>query len=853
MKIVLKNSDNVFQKGNYHFRRNKTKPKMKKFFRQESLDFFASNVIKDMPFMSNYITFNYNKYILNRHRDRFFNIKNFLSFKNTTKADIDQAFEKLNSIRLKISLLERDILTYRNALKYSFDAKDNNRILQKRILKKYSKLRKYDTYQNLTLGIIYDNSILSEKIKVYEKEANKVKEKINNKYDTPEALTKMQKEFIYSIIYKRQITDKIFEEDVELDTLKELLKQNPRFKNQLSNIDTFTNDYLHNNAGSLSKAFVKFKSEHKKSNINSVVQDYLRLYANKYPDTTNDTLNKIQRELLSSFTYKDFKRSDIFGEMDRAINLNEILLKAKTNFAKMQICQELEFCLNLPEINNYFKILDAKDEIPNYVVSTERLFVERIESEFPEIKTSSFIYLYNKVKSTLDKYRTDIVSTEQFFVADFINAVIVNEFEDPKNKKAVKDTLQDIVRGVYKNQASIDAKFNLDLYSRLITQFSYIKLTKKLEFEQKIQDCKLFHGVLVTSEMKPILPLNIQQKIINLPIDAQINLAVNYNSNLIFDLLDEFYITESGELKKGREPLFDNPQTNLTIKQLSLHQLTQRVEEYQYYNKENYYLEEEVKLAKYIENSYNGDLQDSYISQISTVRLEYSDYDYLEDDEEKEEVVSIPQQAKLIEEPLPDLDSDNNSEEITAEERKLQEVINYKNAKKYIDIILDEKQQKTQSKMLLAIQKRINSYSLPLTEVQIANLNEDLAKINLSLRTPRNYVDHLVNKYKTDGRDINSLQVGLKLRVRVGHLVLSDEEIAEINEAYNFELVQKPKLRNRKEKAILQNKYVIKIKLPKSISEKIKNSEALVRKYLKKKNGKVTPLDIKLFEILSEN
>jgi len=555
MKVVLKNDEFVFQKGNYHFKRDKKHPKIKKFFRQESLDFFASNVIKDMPFMSNYISVNYNKYILNRHKDRFSNIKNFLNFKTTTKNDIDQAFEKLNSVRLKITLLERDINTYRNALKSSYDSKDTNRTLQKRIHKKYAKLRKYDTYQNLTLGIIYDNSILAEKLKYYEKEHLKSKEKINKKYDSPESLAKMQKEFIYNIIYNRQETDQIFTNDVDIETLQELLKQNPRFENQLSNITTFTTDYLQNNAGSLSKDFVKFKSEHKKSTINSIVQDYLRLYANKYPDTTNDNLNQIQRELLSSFTYKDFKRSDIFSTMDRAISLNDIFLKAKTNFAKMQICQELEYCLDLPEINNYFKILEAKDNIKNFVVSTERLFVERIESEFPEIKTSSFIYLYNKVKSTLEKYQMDIVSTEQYFVADFVNIVITNEFDNPEDKKAIRATLKDISNGIYKTQAAIDAKHNLDLYTRLLTQFAYIKIAKKLEFQEKISNCRLFHGVLVTNEMQPILPLKIQQKIITLPLEAQISLATNYNNNLIFDLLDEFSITEAGELKKGKELL----------------------------------------------------------------------------------------------------------------------------------------------------------------------------------------------------------------------------------------------------------------------------------------------------------
>ena len=154
--------------------------------------------------------------------------------------------------------------------------------------------------------------------------------------------------------------------------------------------------------------------------------------------------------------------------------------------------------------------------------------------------------------------------------------------------------------------------------------------------------------------------------------------------------------------------------------------------------------------------------------------------------------------------------------------------------------------------MLLRIQKRINSHDLLLSEIQIDNLNEDLNKWKLSLRSPKNYVDHLVEKYTEEKRDTNSLQVGLKLRIRMGNLVLTDEEINTINEAYNFELIQRAELKHKREKFPLLPKYIITGNLKESTKEMLQNPEALVRRVIKKKSNKLTPLDIRLFNILED-
>ncbi len=829
MKVILKNAHSVLQKGNQHFKR-------KKSYAQQSMDFFAKNMVKDLPFMSRYVTTKYNKYLLTKHRDKFLRIKNFLNFKITEKDDLSNAFDKLNFIRLKIMLIERDITAYRNALKLGFDSKDSNMVLQKKIRHKYAKLRKFDTYQNLSLGVIYDKSILGDKIAAYTDAANNNREKITEKYDSMPMLNSMQREFIFNIIATRQPEDKIFEDNVSIEVFRRLLTKNPEYQKSLSNIDTFTNYYLAAHPGSLSKEFVQFKALHAKSNINTIVKAYLDMYAKKYVGTSAETLNAIQQELFASFTYNDFKSSEIFAAMDRALSLNDILLKAKINFAKMEMCNELEYCLDLPEINNYFKIIEAKDRIKNYIVSNERLFVERIEKEFPEIKSTEFIYMYNKVRSTLQQYRLDIIETEQYFVRDYINAVMDNEFDDADDEDNINATLDDISLGIYKNPTAINAKHAFDTYIKLITQFNYIKTAKNAEFEEMLEDSKLFHGVLVTKKLKPILPLDIQSKIISLPYEAQVNLAKNYRNTTTLDMLDQFDITPIGDLKLGDDVLQFGTMSSASVSRLSMIMASAKLEDYITIAKDVKGLKNEINLAEYMIGGIEEDLHNSIASTI------------------------IPRQQPTI----PDSDEDNDDENETIEEAdsieasneddntQIDEVVNYKKAKKYIDIIAKEKNEKERTRMLLALQKRINATSIRLQDVQIDNLNETLNPMNLALRTPANYVVHLIEKYKSDKRDINSLQVGLKLRIRTGNLVLTDEEINTINDDYNLSLIQRVKPRVARSIAILAQSYKCTGTLSDTAKEKLAHTDALVRNTLKKKSTKLVPLDMILFNILNE-
>ena len=850
MREVLKENKKIFQKGNYNFNKKK-----KHIYLQESIDIFAKNIIKDLPFMSRYVTTKYNKYILNKYRDKLCRINNFLNSRSTKSDDLSQAFEKLNFIRIKIMLLERDINAYRNALRNNFDYKDTNMALQKRIHKKYAKLRKFDTYQNLNLAIIYDKSILGEKIKLYESEAKKNAERINKKFDSSENLQKMQKEFIYNIIIKRQNEDQIFIEDVDINTLQNLLKMNPKYINGLSNITTFTNEYLTQNPGALSKKFVKFKAEHRFSGINAIVKDYLNLYKETYPETTNKTLNDIQKALLSSFTYKDFKSSEIFNNIDTAISANDILLRAKINFAKTEMVDELKYCINLPEINNYFKIIENKDKIKNYVVSTERLFVKRIEEEFPEIKSSSFIYLYNNVKKLIEDYQSDIVATEQYFVNDFVNTVIYNEFQDPTNTDSVKDTLDNISVGEYNNPVCINSKNNFDLFCKLIIQFNYIKILKSIDFEKKLEKCKLFHGVLVTKNNQPILPLDIQTKIINMSLEAQINLARNYQNSSILELLDEFSVNDLGELKLGKQIIEFGVNSNTTIQRLSLSFQMAKLDNYIEINKNINELQDEVNLAKYISAGVSDKYKNSLISTITKEPIKEGSLFkftevYRDSPDETFEKPDIPDTN--INEPEDVNIKPEDIEILDESKKKIQEVEHFKKTKKYIDLILKEPNKDNQSKMLLRIQKRINSQDLFLTEVQIDNLNEELNPLSLSLRSPKAYVDHLIEKYKTEKRDINSLQVGLKLRIRMGYLVLSNDEIEAINQENDFKLIQKSELKTTRKKETLAMKYILKGTISDKTKEKLENSEALVRHVIKKKSTKITLLDYELFKILED-
>ena len=793
------------------------------------MDFFARNIVKDLPFMSRYVTSKYNKYLLSKHRDKLLRIKNFLNFKITEKDDLSEAFDKLNYIRLKIMLIERDISAYRNALKLSFDTKDKNIVLQKKIRHKYAKLRKYDTYQNLSLGIIYDKCTTDDKIASLTAASNKDKKKIIDKFDSTTMLQSMQRNFIFNIIANRQEEDQIFINDVNVPTLKKLLQRSHDFTKSMHNIDTFTNQYLNNNPGSLSRAFVKFKASHSKATINNIVKDYLNLYKTKHSDTTTDILNEIQQELFTSFSYNDFKNSDIFSAMDKALSLNDILLKAKINFAKNEMCKELEYCLELPEINNYFKIMEAKDHIKNYIVSTERLFVERIEKEFPEIKSPSFIYMYNKVKSTLEQYKWEIFDSEQFFVRDFVNAVIYHEFDNPQDNKAIKKTLKKIQFGIYSSPEAINAKSALEIYTQLFTQFAYVKSARTISFESQIEDSRLFHGVLVTNKLKPILPIAIQSKIINMPYEAQVNLARNYINNSMLDLLDQFYVSPTGELKLDDDAKEICSNMSSTIYRLANISTSSKLKVYREAYKSDKSLKNEINLVQYILYGLENDYTDSTYSTISIPNNK--------DDN-----------ADIQEEPNQSIE-DNNEE--TIDSSQLDEVVDYNKAKKYINIILKETDEKTRSKMLLALQKRINSTTINLQDVQIENLNESLTPLGIALRTPSDYVAHLVEKYKADKRDLNSLQVGLKLRIRTGNLVLTDNEINTINEENNMQLVQRVKPRVEKIKLPLNMTYTTKILTPAETKEKLQNPEALIRHTLKKKSTKLGPLDIKLWKILS--
>lgn len=841
MKNLLKANKQAYYKC------SATLDKRKKIvYTQESFDFFTQNTVRSLPFMSKYITVRYNKHLINKTKDRFMRLKNILYRTKSDTDDVDRAFDRLNFIRIKIMILERDIQAYRNALANTFDASDTNTALQKKIHRKYAKLRKFDAYQNLTLGIIYNDCILVEKIKMYEKEAKDNKEKIAEKYNDNDTLAKIQKNFIFKIIYSRQDRDNIFRDDVKVDTLQNILLNDPSYNSSLLNIATFTQDYINKNPGALSTEFVKFKAMHKNANINTIVKDYLTLYLDNYPDTSSDDINFIQMKLLSSFTYKDFKSSGVFYDLDRANYTNDILMKAKITFAKMEMCKELEYCLHLPEINNYFRILENKDRIKNYVVSAEKLFVQRIEEEFPEIKSTAFIYLYNKVSGLLKQYQNDIIATEQYFISDFLDTVLSNEFDKPNDKNAVKRRLSDIAMGIYHNSESIEAKNRLDLYTRIMTQFYYIKTLKSIDLYDKLDSCKLFHGILVTQDLKPILPIDVQRKIINMPLEAQMDLATNWQNTTSYDLLDDFYVTSRGNMKLDKNVLEFGDISLNTIKHFALTQQISRLTEYIYYNSDNPDLEDEINLADYIKDGINEDIDNLVASSI----MDHIPEDMLymvtpETDEEEDKEDSPATEPEEEEEEI-------LTPEEEKEKQKILEVQNYNKAKIYIDKLLKAEDVNVKTQMLLRLQKRINSGDLVINEVQIDNLNENLNPIGLSLRTPYAYVEHLITKYTEDGRDLNSLQVGLKLRIRMGNLILTDEEIEKINNDHNFELTQKSALKTIRKKNTLSMKYPLTGEVSEKYREIMSHSEALLRRTLKKKKVKLNQFDYSLFAILQQ-
>ncbi len=821
MRVFLKNSNTVTQKGNQHF-------KKKKIYAQQSMDFFAKNIVKELPFLSPHVTSKYNKYLLTKHRDKLLRIKNFLNYRISEKDDLAKAFEKLNHIRLKITIIERDINAYRTALMLSFDSKDSNMVLQKKIRHKYAKLRKYDAYQNLSLGIIYNKCIFDDKIKSFQAKATDTRDRIIAKHDSTTKLKQMQKDFIFSIIAGRQNVDKVFTENVTLPRLQSLLLQNPEYKTGLDNITTFTNYYLYKNPGSLSKDFVAFKASMADANINTIVKTYLNLYAKAHEDNDPVKLNNIQNQLFASFTYKDFKDSDVFGSMDRALSANDILLLAKTNFTKSEMCTELEYCLDLPEINNYFRIIEAKDRIKNYIVSTERLFVERIEKEFPDIKSTSFIYMYNKVKSTLEKYKEEIFNSELNLVRTFVGAVLNNEFDE--NKDNLETVLDNISEGIFAHPASIQAKKTLDTYCKLMTQFAYIKATNNIEFEQKLDNSKLFHGVLVTSKLQPILPMNIQSRIIKLPYEAQVSLSRNYTNSSILDLLDEFSITPNGELKLGDKIVSFGISSSSSIARLSMLSSMNKLEEYAYIAEDNKKLKNEYNLVQYIIAGISENIQDSTIATIIP-------------NNNSMDMIEVTRTTKINE--TTDNQSSNDKDEV------INEVVDYNKIRNYLQDINKDSDPKETSKKILAIQKRINSNALSLQSVQIDNLNEILNPIGLALRTPYDYVIHLVEKYKTEKRDLNSLQIGLKLRIRMGNLVLSDSEIDSINNDHNLELIQRVQPKIQKTKARLLQIYRLKGTVSDTTKDKLSHSDALIRNTVKKKSAKLSPLDMNLFRILN--
>ncbi|MBE5734848.1 MAG: hypothetical protein E7361_00120 [Clostridiales bacterium] len=825
----MKNNRKIVRKSNLHLKKNKK-------YAQQSMDFFAQNTINSLPIISPHIISHYNKYLLTKHRDKLLRIKNFLNFKISEKDDLVKAFEKLNYIRLKIMILERDVNAYRTALMLSYNAKDKNIILQKRIRYKYAKLRKYDTYQNLSLGIIYNKCILEDKIKAYKNNANAIKDRIIAKHDSAAVLQAMQKDFIFSIIAKRQSIDGVFKDNVSISTLQSLLKHNPEYRHSLHNITTFTNHYLHRNPGSLSKDFVAFKANHTNSKINTIVKDYLSLYSSKHPGTTNEELNNIQNELFTSFSYKDFKNSDIFGAMDRALSVNDILLKAKTNFTKLEICSELKYCLDMPEINNYFKIIEAKDRIKNYIISNERIFVERIEKEFPEIKSSSFIYMYNKVKSTLNTYMEEVLQTEQYLVRDLINCIMTYEITDDVDKSKV---LNNIALGIYEHPESIQAKQTLDLYAKLMTQFEYLKASNNVEFEEKLENSKLFHGVLVSKSLQPILPIQVQSRIIKLPYNAQVNLARNYNNSTILNTLDEFTVTPLGELKLGDKIVSFGYNSSSSIARLSMLMVMNKLEDYRYILDGNKSMRNERNLAGYIIAGVREDLENSAISTIQPNKTVYHERVDTEEVEDTEETPVEPEINNKL----------TNQIEDTTD--PIDEVVDYNKIRKYISSMSKDEDKGQNSKKILAIQKRINSGSLRLQSVQIDNLNELLNEYGLALRTPYDYVIHLIEKYTADKRDLNSLQVGLKLRIRMGNLILSDEEIDNINNDHNMNLNQRIQPRIKKQKSRLLQIYKLTGEKSDNTKEKLEHSDALVRNTLKKKSNKLVSLDMKLYRILN--
>jgi len=881
MKTCLKN--------NKHLNKNKRLKKVKKVFRTNSIAILAKNLLGEMPFVSKSVKQKYNKYLLNKHKDKLLNIKNFLNRGTSQKDQLTQIFEKLNLVRIKIKILESDVKAYNVTKQRS--PKENNYFIKKIIERKYAKLRKFDDYQNLLLAKIYDLSTLGDKIKKYEKEAERQEKLIRKKFNQPDELKKLQKKFIFSLIYDRQTEDKIFKENVTIDQLMDILINDPLFDSSISNIETYTYNFLYKNKGALSKDFIAFQAKNNNSSISTIVKKYLELYRSKYPNVTTTKLDEIQKSLLKGFNYSTFKDSEIFSDLNTEISLNELILKAKINFAKSQMCQELEYCMDMPEINNYFKIIYAKDSIKNYAISRERLFVEKIEKEFAEIKSSNFIYLYNDVKETLQNYKNEITESEFFFIRDFIESVILYELADIESDEEFEDVLNDIRIGIYKDPRTYVSKNNMDMYFKILTTFNYYLSFNMISFKELIEDSKLFHGVLVTKELKPVIPQEIQKNIINLSRDAQIELAKNSFYVTILNNLDNCFFSTSGDLfKPNKRRAFKN-YTKTSIRNLTL---TTEIIYFENYIKSLSQLPRfanEVEAAKYILNGLNDTLKDSISDMIEipedsspakelldkTIKTQTTTAKPIEDNDLDQDLEDIDKTQELDEATSEDLIEDNEilteehtpsnantsittNEELpdikedkeTPEAKEARELTSFKQAQQYISLILEEKDENKQKNMLLRLQKRANSQMLALTEISIENLNNMLKKANLSLLTAKEYVESLIAKYKADKKDIKRLEVGIKLRVRTGSIILTDDEIDDINMTNNLSIVQKSSISHTKQKQILSLKYIIKTPLPEIYKEKLRHPAILIRKALKGKNSKISSLDYRLFEIMNK-
>ncbi len=834
------------------------KCKLNKRYRysQESIDVFAQDHIREMPFMSKYIKVNYQKYLMNKYRDKLCNIRKFLNADNslTPTQILAKDFEKLNFITIKIALLERDIKAYRIALASGFDSADDNRLLQETIYHKYGKLRKFDCYRNLTLAEIYDKCFLQQKIASFGRKAEKQSAKLKEKYNSPAMLIHLQKEYMLDLIFDKGKELGIFEEDVPLGKLRSILAHNPTYSQSLLNLDTFTYDYIYSNRGVLSKSFVSFQSKHKNSTINVLVRDFLQLLADEL-GLSNSELNEIQDDLLHEFKSNFIKQSNIFSSMESLLNTNDIILRAKTNFVKAELIRELEYCLDMPEINNYYNIINNRDSIPHYNFSKEKIFVERIEKEFPEIKSESFVYLYNELQDKLETYRDEIASSETYLVADFINSVYYNEFYDDMSEDELQNVLSEISVNIFTNPIAIKAKKNLDMYCKVLMQFTFHKLQHQIYYANKLSQSRLFHQILISSNGKPILPIEVQRKISHLPLDAQRNLANDYFHNTLLDFLDDCAVDNYGDLYINGTAFVGNNISNEALHNLAMNLENGMLKSFAEANADDPTLVEELKLTEYIIAGSKEDIAEYTFANTNFVNID-KDENNVEKNKQLIESVStediervkhisknVIQNDKIPEE------NANNSEINKANVSENTKLDSYNVAKEYLTTPKDTSAE-IQKNKVLRIQKRINSGMLLLDEVQINNINQSLDGYNLSLRTPNDYIYHLIDTYKEKNRDLSSLEIGLKLRVRTGNLKLTDQEIDKINEDNNFNIIQKSSLKIARPKAVLADTYHSDIPTPSDVKDKITNVDAFVARKIYKKNAKLIAFDYRLHQLM---